>query len=106
VRVLLDNCVPWRLAESIHGHDVASVIDLGWAGLTNGRLLDAMAGQFDVLVTVDKSMAFQQRLDDRPVALVVLRAFSNRLLHLLPLIPALLQVLSEVKPDEVREITE
>jgi predicted nuclease of predicted toxin-antitoxin system len=101
VRVLLDNCVPWRLAESIHGHDVASVIDLGWAGLTNGRLLDAMAGQFDVLVTVDKSMAFQQRLDDRPVALVVLRAFSNRLLHLLPLIPALLQVLSEVKPGEV-----
>jgi len=56
VRVLLDNCVPWRLAESIHGHDVASVIDLGWANLTNGRLLDVMAGEFDVLVTVDKSM--------------------------------------------------
>src|SRR5262245_65507407 len=48
VRVLLDNCVPWRLADSIHGHDVASVIDLGWAGLTNGPPLDAMAGQFDV----------------------------------------------------------
>ena len=45
MRVLLDNCVPWRLAESIPGHAVASVIDLGWADLTNGRLLDAMAGR-------------------------------------------------------------
>jgi hypothetical protein len=64
VRVLLDNCVPWRLAKSITGHDVTSVIDLGWADLTNGRLLDAMVGQFDVLVTVDKGMRFQQRVDD------------------------------------------
>jgi hypothetical protein len=105
VRVLLDNCVPWRLAESIHGHEVASVIGLGWAELTNGRLLDAMAGQFDVLVTVDKGIRFQQSLNDRPVALVLLRARSNRLADLLPLVPALLQVLDEVKPGEVREIT-
>jgi predicted nuclease of predicted toxin-antitoxin system len=104
MRLLLDNCVPWRLSESIHGHDVASVIDLGWAELTNGRLLDAMAGQFDVLVTVDKGIHFQQRLDDRPVALVLLRATSNRLPDLLPLIPALLQVLKEIKPGEVREV--
>jgi hypothetical protein len=104
VRVLLDNCVPWRLAKSIPGHDVASVIHLGWAALTNGKLLDAMAGEFDVLVTVDKGIQYQQRLDDRPVALVLLRAPSNRLPDLLPLLPALLQVLSEVKPGEVREI--
>jgi hypothetical protein len=65
-----------------------------------------MAGQFDVLITVDKSMPFQQRLDERPVAQVVLRALSNRLPDLLPLVPALLQVLSEMKPGEVREITE
>jgi hypothetical protein len=96
--------VPWRLAESIHGHEVASVIALGWAELTNGRLLDAMAGQFDGLVTVDKGIRLQQRLDDRPVALVILRAPSNRLPQLLPLVPALLQVLGEVKPGEVREI--
>jgi hypothetical protein len=50
--------VPWRLAESIRGHDVTSVIDLGWAELANGRLLDAMAGQFDVLLTVDKESDF------------------------------------------------
>ena len=104
MRVLLDNCVPWRLAEHIHGHEVASVIDLGWADLTNGRLLGAMAGKFEVLVTVDKSMQFQQRLDDRPVALLLLRARSNRLPHLLPLVPALLRALDSVAPGEVREV--
>jgi hypothetical protein len=104
VRVPLDNCVPRRLGESIHGHEVASVIDLGWADLTKGRLLDAMAGQFDVLVTVDKGIRHQQRLDDRPVALVLLRARANRLPVLLPLVPVLLQTLKEITPGEVREI--
>ena len=104
MRVLLDNCVPWRLAKSIGGHDVASVIDLGWADLTNGRLLDAMAGQYDVLVTVDKGIRFQQRLHDRPVALLLVRAPSNRLPELLPLVPVLLKVLAEIGPGEVREV--
>jgi hypothetical protein len=44
LRVLLDNCVPWRLADWCHGHDVESVIDLGWDTLKNGLLLDAMTG--------------------------------------------------------------
>jgi predicted nuclease of predicted toxin-antitoxin system len=79
VRVLLDNCVPWRLARSIPGHHVASVIHLGWANLTNGRLLDVMTGQFDVLITMDKGIRHQQRLHDRPMALILLRARSNRL---------------------------
>jgi hypothetical protein len=104
-RVLLDNCVPWRLAKSIPGHDVASVIHPGWAAMTNGRLLDAMAGEFDVPVTGDKGIPFQNRLDDRPIAIIVLRARSNGLPDLLPLVPALLQVLTEVRPGALREIT-
>ena len=63
-----------------------------------------MAGQFDVLVSVDKSIPFQQRLSKRPFAVVVLRARTNRLADLLPLVPALLKALDEVKPGEVREI--
>jgi len=64
-----------------------------------------MAGRFDALVTVDKSMRFQQRLHDRPVFVILLRANSNRLIDLLPLVPALLAALDDVKPGEVREIT-
>jgi hypothetical protein len=80
------------------------VIDHGWAEIKNGALLDAMAARFDVLITVDKSMHFQQRIDVRPFALLVLRARTNRLADLLPLVPALLNVLDDVKPGEVREI--
>jgi hypothetical protein len=62
VRVSLDNCVPWRLGSAILGHEVASVTDPGRAALQNGALPDAMTGRFDVLVTVDTSIPFQQRL--------------------------------------------
>jgi len=104
VRVLLDNCVLWRLGGEIRGHEVSSVIDVGWAHLKNGALLDAMAGRFDALVTVDRSVPYQQRLHDRTFAVVLLRATSNRLVDLLPLVPALLLALDEVKPGELREI--
>jgi hypothetical protein len=104
VRVLLDNCVPWRLADKCRVHDVASVIDLGWDTLKDGPLLDAMVGRFDALVSVDKSLPFQQRLADRPFAVIVLRAKTNRLADLLPLVPELLRALKEMKAGEVREI--
>ena len=103
MRLLLDNCVPWRLGDEISGHEVSSVIDLGWADLKNGALVDAMEGHFDALVTVDRSVPHRQRLHDRPFAVLLLRAKSNRLADLLPLVPALLRSLDEVKPGEVRE---
>jgi predicted nuclease of predicted toxin-antitoxin system len=105
VRVLIDNCVPRRLADRISGHEVAAAVDLGWADLTNGRLLDAMAGKFDALITVDAGIPFQQRLSNRPFAIILLRARSNRLQDLLSLLPALLEALAEAKPGELREIS-
>jgi predicted nuclease of predicted toxin-antitoxin system len=104
LRILLDNCIPWRLAKSVPGHEVTSVIDLGWDKLRNGRLLDAMTGQFDLLLTVDRSIPFQQHLAGRPFAVVVLRAKTNRLGDLLPLVPAVLRVLADIKPGETREV--
>lgn len=104
MRVLIDNCVPRRLGKEIIGHEVASVVKMGWADLDNGPLLDAMAGHFDVLITVDRSIPLQQRLADRPVALVVLRAKSNRLADLLPLVPDVLSLLETVGPGDVQEV--
>jgi hypothetical protein len=65
-----------------------------------------MAGEIDALITVDRSLPFQQRLHSRPFAVIVLCAPSNRLDDLLPLAPALLQVLTQVKPGEIRKIIE
>jgi hypothetical protein len=69
--VLLDACVPSRLAGELPDHEVRTAPQMGWADLDDGPLLDAMAERFDVLVTVDKSLPKQQRIDDRPLAIVV-----------------------------------
>jgi hypothetical protein len=106
LRILLDNCVPWRLAQALAGHDVASMIKLGWADLDDGPLLDIMAGKFDVLITMDKNIRFQQRLENRPVALLIRRARSNRLPDLLPLVPDILRALNGVKSGEAIEVRE
>ncbi len=105
LRILLDNCIPADLAPHIRGHDVSTAIDMDWAMLEDGALLDAMAGKFDVLLTVDRSLRYQQSLADRPVAVVVLRAKINRVGELARLVPALLRVLKNIEPGEVREVS-
>ena len=105
MRVLLDACVPKRLGKELAGHQVRTVPEMDWADLDDGPLLDVMTGHFDILVTVDKSLPKQQSLRTRPFAVIVLRAKTNRLADLLPLIPALDGVLEEICPGEVRELT-
>lgn len=106
MRLLLDNCVPQRLAQHISGHEVTTVVKLGWAAMSDGALLAAMAGRYDVLVTVDRSIQYQQRLHDRTFAVVVLRARSNHISVLLQLVPELLDRLATILPGQVREISD
>jgi hypothetical protein len=95
VKVFLDECVDWRLARDIVGHEVRTAHQIGWATLKNGELLTLVAGEFDAFVTVDASLAFQQNLASFPIAIIVLRAKSNRLSDLRPLVPKLLAAITE-----------
>src|SRR5688572_9969336 len=104
MRVLLDACVPKGLRRSLSGHQVRTAPEMRWGDLDNGDLLDAMQGAFDALVTVDKRLSRQQHIEDRPLGVAVLRAKSNRLADLLPLVPDLLAALSALKPGTVEEI--
>ena len=104
MRILLDACVPRSLRNSLSGHEVRTAPEMGWGNLDNGALLDAMAGDFDALVTVDKRLPQQQNFSDRPFGVIVLRARSNRLSDLLPLVPALLGALSTLEPGIVNEV--
>lgn len=104
MRVLLDACVPRRLAAALPSHEVQTAPKMGWGDLDDGLLLDAMAGRFDVLVTVDKNLPNQQQLSNRPFAVIVLRAKTNRLEDLLPLVPALNLATKELRPGQVREL--
>lgn len=104
MRVLLDECLPRRLAREIQNHDVATVPEVGWAGKTNGELLGLINGQFDVFITIDQSLTYQQNIRDAEVAIVMLVAVNNRLETLRPLIPEILENLDMIHPGDIVRI--
>lgn len=101
MKILLDECVDRRLATAIDGHDVKTVPQMGWAGIKNGDLLVLAEKQFEVFVTVDRNLSFQQNLIRYNIAVLVLRARTNRLRDLSPLVPERLTSLSSAKLGEV-----
>jgi hypothetical protein len=104
VRVLLDEQLPLDLAPALEGHSVDTVVGRGWAGITNGELLRRMQGEYDALVTMDRGIEFQQNLATLPFGVLLVRAPSNRMVHLQPLVPPILDALPAVKPGQVHRI--
>ena len=98
MRLLLDESVPATLRRYLPNHEVRTAVEMGWAGVKNGRLLALAATHFDVFITVDKNMPFQQNLSTLPMALIVLDAVSNELHALVPLLPDLEHALLGLKP--------
>lgn len=105
MRVLLDECVPRRLRRELSRHEVRTAPEMGWAGKKNGELLVHAEKRFDVLVTTDQRLSYQQTVARYSIAVVVLVAKRNKLEHLLPLIPELERVLVAIKPGEVHRIS-
>ncbi len=97
MRILLDENLNWRLKRALTGHEVESVPLLGWAGVKNGMLLRKAAEHgFQVLLTMDSNMVYQQNLPVQSVAVIVLRASSNRLADTLPLMPKVVAALVNI----------
>ncbi len=106
IRVLLDTCVPKRLARDLPGFEVRHATEEGWGDLDDGLLLSAMTGRFDVLVTVDQNIPYQQSLKARPFAVILLRAHSNRLTDLMRLVPQLRAALKRAAPGRLLVLAE
>jgi hypothetical protein len=104
VRVLLDECVDWRLARDIVGHDVKTAHQMGWTAIRNGALLTLASKHFDVFVTVDRNLSFQQNLEIFSIAVVVLQAKTNRLADLKALVPNLLAAIESASPGAPKMI--
>lgn len=79
MRILLDECIDRRLTKDIVGHEVKTVPQMGWATIKNGELLALAEDEFDVFLTVDRNLSFQQNLPKFNLAVIVLCAPSNRL---------------------------
>ena len=104
MRVLLDEHLPVDLAPELHGHDVDTVVGREWAGIKNGDLLQRMSGHYDVLITMDRGIEFQQPISVFPFGIVIVRAVSNRMQHLRPLVPAILAAIAATTPGQVQRV--
>ena len=103
--VLLDECIDQRLARELPGHNIRSVPQMGWSGIKNGRLMALAEQEFDVFLTVDRNLSFQQNLPQFNIALIVLHAPSNRLVDLKPLAPAILAMLPKTQIGQAMIVT-
>jgi predicted nuclease of predicted toxin-antitoxin system len=90
MKILLDECIDRRLAKFLEGHEVKTVPQVGWAGIKDRELLQLAALEFDVLITVDQNLPFQQHISVLDIAILVLKTRSNRLRDLQILIPKIL----------------
>ena len=104
MRVLLDEQLPLDLAAMLEGHAATTVVGLGWAGVKNGDLLRRMRGEYDALLTMDQGIEFQQNIAALPFGMLLVLAPSNRMVHLQPLVPAILEALPGLKPGQLRRI--
>ena len=105
MKVLLDENLPHDLRHHLTGHDPYAVTFMGWSGSKNGELLSLAAGAgFDVLVTMDDGVGYQQNLTTLPIAVIILQAPSNDITDLLPLAPALLAQLSRLTPCSITRV--
>ncbi len=105
MRLLLDECVPRRLRRELSEHEVRTVPEMGWAAKENGELLQLASNLlFDVFITVDQRLSYQQDVTRSSIAVVVLVAKRNKIEFLLPLVPELQRVLREIQPGKVYRV--
>jgi hypothetical protein len=106
VKILFDHCVTKPLRREFPHHEVKTAREMGWAALKNGRLLEeATAAGFEVLLTVDQNIRYQQNLTGCSIAVVVLIAGGITVEDLRPLVPAVEKALTRVKHGQVYEVT-
>jgi predicted nuclease of predicted toxin-antitoxin system len=105
MRVLIDECIDERFRNYLPGHDCQTARYAGLAGLRNGEILAAAeTAKFDVFLTADQGIEYQQNLTERVIAIIVFRTKSNRLKDLLPHIPACLAHITSIRSGQVVRI--
>jgi len=105
-KLLLDECLNWRLLKELPEYQVKTVRQMGWSGLKNGELLNKAQHEFDVLITTDKNIKHQQNLLNYEISIVVLDVRINNLEHIRPLLPKLKENLLVINVHEIKVIKE
>lgn len=101
MKVLLDEYLPRRLKKWFTQHDARTVIEAGWSGIKNGRLMDLAKGDYDIFVTADQNLEYQQNPNSIPLGVIVLCAKDNRYESLVSLMPRVLDTRATLKTGDV-----
>ena len=104
MRLLIDECLNWRLSRALTGHYAVSAQKKGWGGINNGALLVLAEKEFDVFITGDRNLSFQQAVTKFDIAVVVLHARSTQLHHTLPLMRKVLAALPTLNSGQVLNV--
>src|SRR2546430_13298415 len=106
MRILIDECLNWRIGRALTGHFAASAQKMGWAGIKNGKFLAlAVENKFDVFLTADRNLAFQQNMTQYAIAVIVLEAKGVQLHHTLPFIPKVLAMLPSLRSGVILHVS-
>jgi predicted nuclease of predicted toxin-antitoxin system len=106
MKILIDECLPDELRGTLAamGHECQTVRRAGYGSKKNGELLTLAEGRWDVLLTSDRNIKYQQNMTGRSVSILILRAKSNRMKDLLSLMPACAEALLSIQPGRVAEV--
>jgi len=105
VKILLDHNLDWRLSRHLPGHEVKAAFEMNWKELVDGLLLkEAELSGFDVLLTGDTNINYQQNIAGRSISVVVLRAYNNRRKTHIEIMPDVIKVLETIKPGQIVEV--
>jgi hypothetical protein len=105
MRILLDECVNPRVRAAFKGHQVKTVIEMGWGGITNGRLLALAEVDFDVFVTLDQNLEYQQNVPKMKLGLLVIKVPDNKIRFYEPIFAAMCAAAERIEAGQVVHIT-
>jgi predicted nuclease of predicted toxin-antitoxin system len=98
MKILLDECVTKHLKPHLSDHEVSTVRELGWSGIQNGKLMTlCVEHQFDIILTIDKNLQYQQDLERYPLTIVILNSFTSKIEELVEFLPALRSKISTLQ---------
>lgn len=105
MKILFDHCVARPLKKELPSHEVKTTREMRWEGLKNGALLSkAEEAGFDLLLTVDQNLQYQQNLSGRAIAIIVMIAAGITVDDLRPLIPAVEKVMLTIQPGQIYQV--
>ena len=104
MRILLDECVPESIKTLISGHEVRHVHEMGWQGLKNGELVNRAQSQFDVLLTTDRNLPYQQNVAKLGISVLIVSAASYKHEDVATWIPDAIAVLPSLAPGQVHRV--